>query len=180
MVKSMFGDMTMTNHFSSKGSRIDIDMGFMSTTAIVETGNDEVLVLMDMFGMKNYMVSSASDYKDDQGFDSDVKPVRTTSTKEIAGYECIEYEYETESLDKISIWVSEELVPETSSPNVPDGLNGMPLEFSSKGPQGMIQFKAISVSLEKPSDDLFSTEIPDGYTEMDLDKIMEMSGGMGK
>ena len=135
-------------------------------------------MLIDMMGIKMAvkMDDALKDSEDQSESDSSTVEV-TDETKTIAGYDCKKVIVTQASGDELIMWVTEDIKPENNQNKYGSKkVSGFPLQIESE--QNMMEMKFTATSVEKKADKkLFSTDIPEGYTEKTIDDLKAM--GMG-
>jgi GLPGLI family protein len=172
-------------YFGEGKVRTEMYMGdFMSTTSVSIDGNDTTLTLLDGMMGKIAMKTTLEDLDDEQRLaytERDVELIEG-ETKEIMGYTCKKAIITTADEKESVIWYTEELVPAyRGGMYLYDEIPGVPLEMSSSWGKMDMKFVAFDYSkkLKKP-EDLFSTEIPKGFTLRTPEEMKQMRGGGGK
>ena len=156
----------------------------MSTTSISIDGNDTTLTLLDGMMGKIAMKTTLDDLDDEQRLaytERDVELVEGES-KEIAGYTCKKAIITTADENEAVVWYTEELVPAyRGGMYLFDEIPGVPLEMTSSWGKMDMKFVAFDYSkkLKKP-EQLFSMEIPKGFTLRTAEEMKQMRGGGGK
>lgn len=172
-------------YFGEGKVRTEMYMGdMMSTTSISIDGNDTTLTLLDGMMGKIAMKTTLDDLDDEQRLaytERDVELVEGES-KEIAGYTCKKAIITTADENEAVVWYTEELVPAyRGGMYLFDEIPGVPLEMTSSWGKMDMKFVAFDYSkkLKKP-EQLFSMEIPKGFTLRTAEEMKQMRGGGGK
>lgn len=103
-------------------------------------------------------------------------------TQQVAGYTCKKALIKDPSQpgSHLLIYVCEAIQPESGGliENMMEKLNGFPLGFEIKSPEGTVKLMASEVSKKVLSKSAFSLDIPGEYEETSMEKLMEDMGGM--
>ena len=151
-------------------------MAMGSTVTIADDAKKESTVCMDMMDRKTAMKYTAEDAEKDKADRGEYDVKITDVTKKIAGYNCkkavVTFKSNNSTAD---VWFTNELAAMNSSRNTYKGIDGFMMEFTTeqKGMNGSIKMKMTCTKVEKipVSDDMF--KIPDGYTVMTRDEMMQ-------
>lgn len=172
-------------YFGEGKVRTEMYMGdFMSTTSVSVDGNDTTLTLLDGMMGKIAMKTTLDDLDDEQRLAYTERDVELVDgeTKEIMGYTCKKAIITTADENESIVWYTEEMVPEyRGGMYLYDEIPGVPLEMTSSW--GKMDMKMVafdySKKLKKP-EQLFSMEIPKGFTLRTQEEMKQMRGGGGK
>ena len=174
----MMNGSTMLFQFMKDKSAADITMGsFMKMNSIVDMKQDKGVILMDVMGQKiaNNIESISKSKKEDDKIE---KPVKTSETKKILGFNCTKYVIKDESGkgEDTVLWITSEIKTSLmGQKQFASGIEGVPLEFSSIQ-QGMnVRFEATSFD-KSVNKDAFSLTIPEGYRVMTQEEMESMGG----
>ncbi len=183
---AMMEGSTFDLYFTDKVTRSEMKMGSLMTVAtIVEPGNDQLLTLMSgMIGQKAIKttlteIDAMKDEEDTDMQDYDVFLVEGES-KKIAGYNCKKAIVTDEDGNETIFWYTEDLAANPRGQSYLNSkINGVPLEFEINQKGFKMSFVATNVETSIPKakqKELFSMEIPEGYTEMTLEQMQQMQG----
>lgn len=169
-------------YFGEGKVRTEMYMGdFMSTTSVSIEGNDTTLTLLDGMMGKIAMKTTLEDLDDEQRLAFTERDVELVDgeTKEIMGYTCKKAIITTPDENESVVWYTEELVPAyRGGMYLYDEIPGVPLEMSSSWGKMDMKFVAFDYSkkLKKP-EELFSMEVPKGFTLRTQEELKQMRGG---
>lgn len=174
----MMAGSIMQLYFMKDKSATDVTMGsFMKMKSVMDTKADKGILLMEVMGQKiANNIESISKKKVDT--DKIGKPVATNETKKILGFNCKKYvikDPEGKGDDSV-LWVTTDIKTTLAGQEqFANGLDGVPLEFSTMQ-QGMnVHFEATSfVKTVSPS--TFNLTIPEGYKVMTEEEMARMGG----
>lgn len=164
---SMMQGSKMMLAFMPGASRTEITMGTfgtISTVADEKSGN--ILMLMDMMGMKNAVKTSQKEMQAETKKAADNTKVELTNeTKDISGYKCKKAIVTTEDGQKVDVWYTEQIQAYTQGQQYFNNqIPGMPMAFSANANGMTVNFNVTSI--EKTADkSKFTMTIPAGYTE---------------
>ena len=178
MALAMMGESSMDIYFNNNKNRTEIDMGGMSKNTIVsngETGKKLFLIEIPMMNSKKAVVD---------GKDEDEEIVKTEvkhfdETKTILGYVCkkvVVTSDDGKNFTESTMFVTEEINPKNiKNRYFPNEVNGMALwiKVNSETEMGSVTttLEATEISKDIPSDDLFKTDIPEGYEKTTLEEL---------
>lgn len=171
-------------YFGEGKVRTEMYMGdFMSTTSISAEGEDTTLTLLDGMMGKIAMKTTLDDLDDEQRLAYTERNVELIEgeTKEIMGYTCKKAIVTTADEQESVVWYTEELVPDyRGGMYLYDEIPGFPLEMSTSWGKMNMKMVAFDYSkkLKKP-EELFSMEIPKGYTLRTQEEMQQMRRGGG-
>jgi len=176
MALPMMQGSTMELYFMKDKSAADVAMGsIMKMKSVMDAKADKGIILMDVMGQQiANNIESISKTKVDT--DKVGKPVKTSETKKILGFNCTKYVVKDpagKSEDSV-LWVTTDIKTSLAGQKqFTNGLEGVPLEFSTMQ-QGMsVHFEA--TDFKKTVDPaIFSTVIPEGYRVMTEEEIKRM------
>lgn len=163
-------------------SRVEMKMGgLMQTTTISDLTKGEGVMIMDgMMGKQAATFNNLEEEQEDDAEESmDIELV--DETKEILGHTCKKAVVYGEDDTEMIYWYTEEVavkegaLGQYSNSQIP----GLPLEFSIKLPEMTMTFVATEFSKKlKKSKELFNLSIPEGYTEISIEQLQSIGGGM--
>lgn len=182
MAVSMMDGTSMEMVFDGNKTRVDASMGtMMSMTSISDGDANSILMLMDMEMMGTKLaipttITEVEESAESMGTkETDVTLVN--ESKKIAGYKCKKAIVKYPDGNEFTFWYTKEIKVQTGGQsNLSVDLPGLPLEFEV-GQQGLkLKYcvKSISKDLGEDPSTIFSFDIPDGYTEMTYDQLMNM------
>ncbi len=177
MAAAMMKDMTMTLAFQDKAARVEMHMSMMDMVVVADDATKKGVALMDMMGMKMATVMGEEEFASAETESTpDVR--ETGKTKKIAGYTCHQaFVKSDDSNDEVEIWYTKDIVVDNKSSDYSyQGIEGFPLEMLVDQDGMKMRMTASDVSTKKMSKDMFSTEVPDGYTIQDPSQL---GGGGG-
>lgn len=173
---SMMQGSKMTLSFMPGASRTEIMMGTfgtISTVADEKSGN--VLMLMDMMGMKNAVKTTQKEMQADTKKAADEMKVELTNeTKEISGYKCKKAVVTTADGQKVDVWYTDQIQAYTEGHQYfSNKIPGIPMSFSANANGMTVNFNVTSI--EKTADkSKFTMTIPEGYTEKSYEDMKKM------
>ena len=185
----MMGDITMKIGFNGAVSIADVNMmnGMVTTHICFDNEKKEGILLMNMMSKKIAIKMTEAELKDYQQ-----KQAKNTAppkieyfknkTKKIAGYKCYKV---VSTADKDSepviMYVTDDIQPTATSQWAMQypGMKGYPLsiEITQQGMKVNIIAKNVDANASKNVK--YSSEIPDGYEEMTVKELQELSKGGG-
>ncbi len=182
MAVSMMDGTTMEMIFDKNKTRVEASMGTMMTMTTVSDGDsDAMLMLMDMqmMGTKMAIVATISEVE------ASAETLGTKETgvtlinesKEIAGYKCKKALVKFSDENEYTFWYTEEIKVNTKGQsNMGVDIPGLPMEFevAQQGLSMKYSVKSVSKDLGDDPSTLFSLDVPEGYTEMTYDQLMNM------
>lgn len=186
---SMMGDITMKIGFNGTASIADVNMmnGMITTNVCFDKKKKEGIMLMNMMSKKIAVKMNEEEMKEYQQKQSkNTAPPKIEyfkkETKKIAGYKCYKVIC-TASADSepVTMYVTESIQPTATSQwamQYPD-MKGYPLsiEVTQKGMK--VNIIANNVDTKASKNIKYSSKIPDGYEEMTVEELQEMSKGGG-
>ena len=164
----MMGEMSTTWYISGTKFRSESVAGMTGTTTIIyDASAEEVLMLIE----SPFMGNSYMSFKDTtEADDPELKVVKTKETKEIAGYKCIKYVVIDSTGLKTILYATDKIKNPFGAQfgnNVEGAVLYSEMETETMGAIMTIKMIATEVNHEPISEDKFSLEIPEGYTEME-------------
>lgn len=169
---------TMQLYFAKDKSAADVSMGsFMKMKSVMDSKLDKGVILIDIMGQKvANNIESISKQKVDK--EKIGKPVMTSETKKIIGFNCKKYviKDETGNGNESVLWITTDIKTSLAGQDqFTNGIEGVPLEFSTVQ-QGMnVHFEASNFNKTVDSSN-FSITIPEGYRVMTKEEIEKMGG----
>jgi len=171
LTKAFISEAKLNISFFKHKTRTEYDFSLLSTIVILDGKTNEGLVLMDIMGEKYAikLTGEQADEYDDPGFEYDIK--YSDETKTILGYECKKAIATLKSGEELTIFFTPKLLPSSMDYLASfDQIKGLPLEFEMVLEGIFISFTATDITKEIDKE-LFSLEIPEGYTETDLESL---------
>lgn len=186
---AMMGDIIMKIGFNGAASIADINMmnGMITTKVCFDNKKKEGILLMNMMAKKIAVKMNEEEMKDYQQKQSkNTAPPKIEyfkkETKKIAGYKCYKViSTASENADPVIMYVTEDIQPSATSQwemQYP-GMKAYPLSIEIIQ-QGMkVKMIANNVDAKASKDIQYSNAIPEGYEEMTMEELQEMSKGGG-
>jgi hypothetical protein len=181
MAVGMMQGSTMNLFFSDQDLHSELSMGAMMTISTIVLGKSgDVMILMDgMMGKKAIPTTLEDVLKNTES--KEISPMDLElldETKEIAGYLCKKAVLTNEDGDEMVTWYTEEIKVNTQGQSYHNAeIPGFPLQFT-QGANGLIMtITAIEIEegiSKKEKKELFSSKVPDGYTEMTPEDLNKM------
>lgn len=176
---AMLNGSSSTTYFTPDFSRVESAMGmFMTTTVVINLKTKESLMLLDGMGSKKAVKMNMDDLNDDEdGEEPKVEIEKTNKTKKIAGYKCTQYILTTEDGTVMNYWTTTELsASKAGNKFMNDKVEGFPLLYEMNTNGVVMKFTATEVTKSITGDKavLFSTAIPEGFTEASLEDLKGM------
>jgi len=174
-------------YFNDKNVKMAMDMmGMIQMDMRMDVKKKEGIMLMDMMGQKQYKVMGEDDIEEGEG-DVKMPEIKYLNKYEtIAGYKCQKALVSAERVDEpIVVYLTDKMnMPEFMKDYMENmnmkGLKGFPLQYEVTDPEaGTIIVKAVEVTTKTYPKSIFSTKVPEGYTEMDEQSLKMMGGMMG-
>ncbi|MFA5574453.1 MAG: DUF4412 domain-containing protein [Brumimicrobium sp.] len=186
--KQMLGQMeessTVDMYFTDGKLRTDMVIPNFSTTNTIAVKEEENgLMLMDNSFLGKIAIVITSEDKEKQQEQSDKVDVKLIDgeTKKILGYDCKKAIISVENQGEFELWYTEEIVPEIREGQfLYEEIKGLPLEMTTKMMGMDIKLEAYSFKdklSKKQKENLFSLEIPKGYTVKTFEDLRMMGGG---
>jgi len=167
----------MVRYFKGAKSYTEVKWSMGSTATISDSTTHESVICMDMMDKKTAMKYTPEDAAKDQAERGEYDVKITDETKKIAGYKCKKAIVTFKNGDKntTEVWFTNELDAANSTRDSYKGIPGFMMEYATeqKGMHGSMKMKLTCTKVEKipVSDDMF--KIPDGYTVMTRDEMMQ-------
>jgi hypothetical protein len=171
----MMGATKMTWYISGKNFRLETEMGMAGTTKLIYDGaSEKMLMLMEnpFIGNTYTVIHDSLDTPE-----ANFTVVKTKETKKIVGYKCIKYTV-TDGDGMESIVYATPKIPTAASKSLYSGqVEGAVLCTISTIGAGDAKIESIQTATEvtkgKIAADKFSLEVPEGYTEFDMNSFGE-------
>jgi hypothetical protein len=174
---------TLEIYFGNNSIRTEMYMGeFMTTINIMHKEVDTSLTLLDGMMGKIAMKTTLDDLDDEQRLALSEREVELVNeTKEIMGYNCKKAIITTTDGQESIVWYTDEIVPDyRSGQYLYEEIPGVPLQMEAtwgKMKMVMIAFE-YKKKLKKP-ENLFSMEVPNGFTVRTAEEMKAMRQGRG-
>lgn len=171
---------TLEIQFVDGKIRTDLYMGDMMTnTSVTHKDKDTTLVLLDgMMGKIAMKVTEDSMGEEERLAKEDMNVELIDETKEIMGYECRKAIITMQDAEESVIWYTEDILPNfRGGQYLSDKIPGMPLEMYSKF--GQIDMKIVAYNFKskvKKPNEVFSLEVPEGFTLRSPEEMKQMGG----
>jgi GLPGLI family protein len=183
MAVSMLQGSTLDVFFRGKQTRSEMKMGsLMTVTTITNETSKEVLMLMSGMMGNTAVKSNLDEMEAEKG---DTPPFEVTlvdETKEVSGYTCKKAILTAEDGMESVFWYTDEIVVAKAGQSyLNDQVPGYPMQFelNNQGLKMTMTVTKVEDKLDKKkADDLFNMVIPSGYTEMEMEDLKKMGGGM--
>ena len=175
---AMLGGSKLEIMFKDTWARQSFSMGsMMSSTTITNSETGEALILIDGMMGKFASKTTSEDISEEESDDIEVELL--DETKEILGYTCKKAILIDEEGNESIFWYTDQIMkPQTDGRYFKGSIPGMPLEFSVVTPQLTMTMKASEFNKKvKKSKDMFTTEIPEGFQERNIDELQNTFGG---
>lgn len=181
MVKFMLDGSEMVIRFKDHFIRTELEMSMISTTTIVDSEKQQGIMLMSAMGNNMAVKMGEKDLKQQNPQAENVKITYLDDTKEIVGYVCkkaiMTITAQNGQSGELTMYYTEEILPENMNTQYTvQGMKGFPLQFEMNMQGTKVNMVAEQVSEENQDSALFSTEIPEGYSEMSMEDINRMQG----
>lgn len=175
-------------YFNKDNFKMEMDImgGMIAMDIRMDVQKETGIMLMDMMGQQQYKILDEDDQQQEQGAGEMPDIEYLNKYKTIAGYKCQKALIKGDDMEQpLVVYFAEDMkVPaymqEYINKMKMEGLKGLPLEFEVNDPEnGKIVVKATEVTSKRYPKSIFSTKIPDGYTEMDENGANMVPGMMG-
>lgn len=170
--KSMLANSEMIVYIKDEKSRMDIDMGMMKNSNIIDSKNKTASVLMDIMGQKMVMKVNAEEM--DKKGEKEPKITYLDETKQIAGYKCKKAQVDDGENEPVTVYYTEE-IPVSKYNSQIRGIKGYPLEYESNQSGLKVMFTAKAVKKEQVAESKFI--VPADYKEITKEELQKMLGG---
>ncbi len=175
--KQLFEAAKLTISFKDAFMKTDFDLGMVAISVTADGNTKTGLMLSSMMGNKTAIKMSAEDFSKKEKEKGKYTVEYSDETKEIAGYNCKKANLKLENGSTLAIYYSEDIQPaQINTDFTYEGIKGFPLEMQIDMNGMKINMVASSVDGTPLPADYFSMEIPEGYTESDMNQF---SGAMG-
>lgn len=181
LATTMMEGSSMNIYFSEKKTRTDIDMSVMNVSTVLDQKNNKVLMLMSGMLIGKMAVTSTTDelkkYNDEStGEEDEYKVELVKGKKKIAGYKCKKAILTNGNGAEITYWYTTKIkFNKDGQTSFNKEVPGVPLQFETNQNGIQMTFSATSVykKIKGDKDQIFSTDVPDGYEEMSLEELKE-------
>jgi hypothetical protein len=182
---AMMGDITMKIGFNGTVSIADVNMmsGMVTTNICFDNEKKEGVLLMNMMSKKiaiKMTEAELKDYQQKQAKNSAPPKIEyfKKETKKIAGYKCYKViSTADKDSEPVVMYVTDDIQPTATSQWAMQypGMKGYPLSIEITQ-QGMkINIIANNVDAEASKNVKYSSKTPDGYDEMTIKELQELS-----
>jgi len=185
---NMMGDITMKVGFNGTASIADINMmsGMITTNICFDNKKKEGIMLMNMMSKKIAVKMNETEMQEYQQKQSqNTAPPKLEyfkkETKKIAGYKCYKVVSTAGDADPVVMYVTEEIQPTATSQwemQYP-GMKGYPLSIEVTKEDVIVNIVASNVDAKASKAIKYSSKIPEGYEEMTVKELQEMTKGGG-
>lgn len=160
--------------YKGEKSRTEQDvMGSGMQIVIEDMANNKFFVLMDMMGQKIVLESTEEEIKEQESSRANTTVDFVKDKREIAGYNCKKAIINnTDAEAPLTVYYTTKL---KSGRDRFEGLGGIPLQFGMLN--GGVQARLTATKVEKMEVDESLFTVPEGYTTMTSDDMMQMLGG---
>lgn len=163
-------------YFSGDKLRTNFFMGEMMTTMTISIKDqDTSVVLLDGMMGKIAMKVTENDLDDERRMAMEKKQVELIDgeTKEVMGYTCKKAIITGADDQESVVWYTEEIVPSyREGEYLHEKIPGLPLEMYSN--RGKMNFKIVAFEFKaklKKEDEIFSLEVPEGFTVKTVEEM---------
>ncbi len=168
----MMGDMSTTWYLKGDLFRSETNAGMAGTTIVIYNSHSkDLLMLMENPFTGNMYSKSNAEENEEEKLEYTV--IKTNEKKKIAGYKCTKYII-TDSEGTETIAYVTDKINNPSNNNYGGKIKGTTLcsitVIEAGGGKMTMTLTATEVRVGAISEDKFSMEIPESYTEMDLDE----------
>jgi hypothetical protein len=170
----MMGVTTMTWFISGKDFRLETEMGMAGTTNLIYNGASEaMLMLMEnpFIGNTYSMIHDSLDTPE-----ANFTVVKTKETKKIAGYKCNKYTIESSDGTQSIVYAAPK-IPAASKSLYSGQVEGTILCTISTIRSGNDKIESVQTATEvvkgKIAAEKFSLDVPEGFTEFDMNSFGE-------
>jgi hypothetical protein len=181
MAVGMMQGSTMDMFFEGQSLHSELNMGaMMKVNTIVLGESGEVMILMSgMMGNTAVPTTLEDMEKEAESRETPVFEIELIDeTKEIAGYSCKKAILTNEDGDEMVTWYTNDIEVNTKGQSYHnEEIPGFPLQFTQNANGLIMTFTAVEVETKldkKKKKELFSVEVPDGYTEMTPEELQKM------
>jgi hypothetical protein len=181
MAVGMMQGSTMDMFFEGQSLHSELNMGaMMKVNTIVLGESGEVMILMSgMMGNTAVPTTLEDMEKEAESRETPVFEIELIDeTKEIAGYSCKKAILTNEDGDEMETWYTNDIEVNTKGQSYHnEEIPGFPLQFTQNANGLIMTFTAVEVETKldkKKKKELFSVEVPDGYTEMTPEELQKM------
>ena len=165
---NMMGEMTTTWFIKGSKFRSETVAGMAGTRTVIYDGDskDLLMLMQNSFARNSYMMK-----KDTAEVSPDIIVKRIKEKKEILGYNCVKYVVTDAEGNETILYTTKEIENPFKS-QFGDSVKGAALlsvaESNVMGTKMKVIMTAKKVKKKSISDKKFSLEVPEGYTEMNM------------
>jgi outer membrane lipoprotein-sorting protein len=164
---------TMELYFTKDKYRMEYKLGSQGSAITISDGK-HILTLYSYETIKMAEKMTVEESDAERGPLRDYGIAMTDSTREILGYTCRKLIVDGIGGKKMETWITDKInIQNLNNPNFLQTGQGFPLQYETydeEGYRAMFTAIAFTPSLEN-KEDLFSTAIPEGYTELPMEGI---------
>lgn len=179
-VMSMMQGSTMDLYYSNQFSRTDLNMGaLINSTTIMDLGTNKTLTLTSGM-MGNFAVQSTIPVDEEDAEDADFKVTLTTETKQIIGLKAKKAIIVTDEGETFEFWYTDDIQLNLKGQAMMSqkGIPGVLLEMVIMQDGFKMSFKALSYESKlAKKNQLFSLDVPEGYTLKSAEEMITMPFG---
>ena len=188
-VGEMLSSSTVELYFNPDNFKMEMDMmgGMIAMDMRMDLKKETGIMLMDMMGQQQYKVLDKDDTDEEEAPGKMPEIKYLNEYKTIAGDKCQKAVVQSDDMERpIVVYFAEDMAIPTSILKYLDemkmqGIKGFPLQYEVQDPEnGKVVVKATEVANKRYPKNIFSTKVPDGYTEMDENGANMVPGLMGK
>ncbi len=188
-VGEMLSSSTVELYFNPDNFKMEMDMmgGMIAMDMRMDLKKETGIMLMDMMGQQQYKVLDKDDTDEEEAPGKMPEIKYLNEYKTIAGDKCQKAVVQSDDMERpIVVYFAEDMAIPTSIQKYLDemkmqGIKGFPLQYEVQDPEnGKVVVKATEVANKRYPKNIFSTKVPDGYTEMDENGANMVPGLMGK
>lgn len=168
--KQLFESAKLTIAFKDALMKTEFDMTMVGTTIIADANTKTGLMLMSIMGNKTAARMTAKEFEEKDKGKYTVEYL--DETKEIAGYKCKKAVIKLENGGSLSLFYTDDIQPAKLNTDFTyEGVNGFPLEMQVDMNGMVITMMASKVDGSPLPADYFNMQIPEGYTETDINSF---------
>lgn len=181
MISAMANGSTMDLYFNKAKSRSEMKVGvFMNTTTIMDLDTKKMLTLTSGMMGKNAILGTVPENDEQTKAEQDsskLKVTLTSETKEIIGLKAKKAIIATEDGKTVDFWYTDDIKVDLKGQAMvkKTGIPGVLLEMVVDQGGFKMNFTAIAYESKLPKNNqLFSMEVPEGYTVREGEELMKM------
>ena len=181
MAVGMMQGSTMNLFFADQDLHSELNMGAMMTVSTIVLGKsgDVIILMSGMMGKKAIPTTLEEIIKTTES--KEISPMDVElldETKDIAGYSCKKAVLTNEDGDEMVTWYTTDITINTQGQSYHNAeIPGFPLQFTQDANGLIMTITAVEIEesiSKKKKKELFSSKVPDGYTEMSPDDLKKM------